>query len=142
MLYWQFRQYSTFYLYDIYLQNFTQKSDSFQPFGQALKRLVTVSSMCYHTSTSALSTSYSSRVFTPLKGWDISSWGDFTLRCLQRLFLPDLATGDAIGMTAGTPVVRPARSSRTKASSPQISYARRRIGPNCLTTSEPSCVPL
>ena len=34
--------------------------------GQALKRLVTVSSMCYHTSTSALSTSYSSRVFTPL----------------------------------------------------------------------------
>ena len=43
--------------------------------GQALKRLVTVSSMCCHTSTSALSTSYSSRVFTPLKGWDISSWG-------------------------------------------------------------------
>ena len=34
--------------------------------GQALKRLVTVSSMCCHTSTSALSTSYSSRVFTPL----------------------------------------------------------------------------
>ena len=43
--------------------------------GQALKRLVTVSSMCYHTSTSALSTSYSSRVFTSLKEWDISSWG-------------------------------------------------------------------
>ena len=37
-----------------------------------------------------------------------------------RTWLP----GDAIGMTAGTPVVRPARSSRTKASSPQISYAR------------------
>ena len=35
-----------------------------------------------------------------------------------RTWLP----GDAIGMTAGTPVVRPARSSRTKASSPQISY--------------------
>ena len=37
-----------------------------------------------------------------------------------RTWLP----GDAIGMTAGTPVVRPARSSRTKANSPQISYAR------------------
>ena len=37
-----------------------------------------------------------------------------------RTWLP----GDAIGMTAGTPAVRPARSSRTKASSPQISYAR------------------
>ena len=43
-------------------------------FGQALTRLVTVSSMCYHTSTPALSTSSSSRGFTPF-GWDISSWG-------------------------------------------------------------------
>ena len=43
--------------------------------GQALKRLVTVSSTCCHASTSALSTSYSSRVFTSLKEWDISSWG-------------------------------------------------------------------
>ena len=33
-------------------------------FGQALTRLVTVSSMCYHTSTPALSTSSSSRGFT------------------------------------------------------------------------------
>ena len=122
MLYWPNCQYSIFYLYDIYLQNFIQnqclsvtiqfltfdsrKSDSLNStfafrlalikflrttislssnfvcdsfslsvLGQALKRLVTVSSMCCHTSTSALSTSYSSRVFTPLKGWDISSWG-------------------------------------------------------------------
>ena len=37
-----------------------------------------------------------------------------------RTWLP----GYAIGMTAGAPVVRPARSSRTKASSPQISSAR------------------
>ena len=37
-----------------------------------------------------------------------------------RTWLP----GYAIGMTAGAPAVRPARSSRTKASSPQISYAR------------------
>ena len=40
--------------------------------GQALTRLVTVSSMCYHTSTSALSTSSSSRGFTSFE-WDISS---------------------------------------------------------------------
>ena len=41
-------------------------------FGQALTRLVTVSSMCCHTSTSALSTSSSSRGFTSFE-WDISS---------------------------------------------------------------------
>ena len=55
--------------------------------GQALTRLVTVSSMHYCTSTSALSTSCSSR------GLGISHLeGGFTLRCLQRLSLPDLAT--------------------------------------------------
>ena len=41
-------------------------------FGQALTRLVTVSSMHYCTSTSALSTSSSSRGFTSFE-WDISS---------------------------------------------------------------------
>ena len=40
--------------------------------GQALTLLVTVSSMCYHTSTPALSTSSSSRGFTSFE-WDISS---------------------------------------------------------------------
>ena len=60
------------------LQNCIQRMNitcSYHLSGYALDLLVTVSSMCYHTSTSALSTSYSSRVFTPLKGWDISSWG-------------------------------------------------------------------
>src|SRR5699024_10545009 len=42
-------------------------------FGYALDLLVTVSSMCYHTSTSALSTSSSSRGLTNLTLWDISS---------------------------------------------------------------------
>ena len=42
-------------------------------FGQALDLLVTVSYMCYHTSTSALSTSSSSRGLTNLTLWDISS---------------------------------------------------------------------
>ncbi len=55
--------------------NFVCDSFSLSVLGQALKRLVTVSPMCCHTSTSALSTSYSSRVFTSLKEWDISSWG-------------------------------------------------------------------
>ena len=47
---------------------------AFSLVGQALTLLVAVSSMCYHTSTPALSTSSSSRGFTPF-GWDISSWG-------------------------------------------------------------------
>ena len=50
--------------------------------------------------------------------------GGFTLRCLQRLSLPDLATLPCRWSTTDTPVVRPARSSRTKASSFQISSAR------------------
>ena len=49
--------------------------------------------------------------------------GGFTLRCLQRLSLPDLATLPCRWSTADTPVVRPSRSSRTKDSSSQISYA-------------------
>ena len=61
-------------------------------FGQALTRLVTVSSMCYHTSTPALSTSSSSRGFTSLKNGISHLEGGFTLRCLQRLSLPVLAT--------------------------------------------------
>ena len=52
--------------------------------------------------------------FTPLKD-GISHLGDFTLRCLQRLFLPTWLPGDAIGMIAGTP--GPSSPVRTKASS-------------------------
>ena len=47
---------------------------AFSLFGQALTLLVAVSSIRYRTSTPALSTSSSSRGFTPF-GWDISSWG-------------------------------------------------------------------
>ena len=51
--------------------------------------------------------------------------GGFTLRCLQRLSLPDMATQPhAPGGAADTPAVRPSRSSRTKDSSSQISCAR------------------
>ena len=41
---------------------------------------------------------------------------------------------DAFGKTTGTPAVCPSRSSRTKDSSSQISYAHDGQGPNCLTT--------
>ena len=44
--------------------------------------------------------------------------------------LPSCATG----VTTGTPEVCPSRSSRTKDSTPQISYAHDRQRPNCLTT--------
>ena len=60
--------------------------------GQALDLLVTVSSMCYHTSTPALSTLSSSRGLTGLSPGISHLKGGFTLRCLQRLSLPDLAT--------------------------------------------------
>ena len=59
--------------------------------GYALDRLVTVSSMHYCTSTSVLSTLSSSRGLTTFVGISHLE-GGFTLRCLQRLSLPDLAT--------------------------------------------------
>ena len=59
--------------------------------GQALGRLVSVSSMHRCTSTPDLSTSYSLRVLTTFVGTSHLG-GGFTLRCLQRLSLPDLAT--------------------------------------------------
>ena len=49
--------------------------------------------------------------------------GGFTLRCLQRLSLPDLATLPWNCFPTAAPVVRPSRSSRTKDSSSQISCA-------------------
>ena len=56
--------------------------------------------------------------------WGISHLeGGFTLRCLQRLSLPDLATLPWHWLPTDTPVVRPSRSSRTKDSSSQISFA-------------------
>ena len=65
----------SFHLYILYLQNCIQRIHPFPItlLGYALDLLVTVSSMCYHTSTSALSTSSSSRGLTNLTLWDISS---------------------------------------------------------------------
>ena len=69
-------------------------------------------------------TSYSLRGLTAEAGISHLE-GGFTLRCLQRLSRPDVATQPyASGDAADTPAVRPSRSSRTKDSSSQISYAR------------------
>ena len=90
--------------------------------GYALDRLVTVSSMHYCTSTSALSTLSSSRGLTTYVGISHLE-GGFTLRCLQRLSRPGLATLPCIWYATDTPAASPSRSSRTKDSSSQISYA-------------------
>ena len=47
----------------------------------------------------------------------------FPLRCFQRLSRPDTATERCHWLTTRTPEVRPPRSSRTKGSLPQFSYA-------------------
>ena len=60
--------------------------------GQAFDRLVTVSSMHCCTSTSALSTSSSSRGLISSQSGISHLEGGFTLRCLQRLSRPGLAT--------------------------------------------------
>ena len=67
----------SFHIYmSMYLQNYIQRIIihlTYSRFGYALDLLVTVSSMRYRTSTSALSTSSSSRGLTNLTLWDISS---------------------------------------------------------------------
>ena len=78
----------------IYLQNRIQETLhllTYLRLGYALDRLVSVSYMCYLTSTSDLSTSSSSRGLTTYVGISHLE-GGFTLRCLQRLSLPGLAT--------------------------------------------------
>ena len=60
--------------------------------GQALDLLVSVSWTCYHAYTSDLSTLCSSRGLTSLCYGKSHLEVGFTLRCFQRLSLPDLAT--------------------------------------------------
>ena len=91
--------------------------------GQALGLLVLVSSIHYCTYTSNLSTLLSLRDLTHLRFGISYLEGGFTLRCLQRLSVPYLATQLCIRYATGPPAVCPSRSSRTKDSSSQISYA-------------------
>src|SRR5258707_12543332 len=95
--------------------------------GKPNGRLVLVSYAHYCTSTSSLSTWWSSRALLFPFGL-----GDLILGRASRLYafsgyhnrtsLPSCA----IGMTTGTQEVRPSRSSRTKDSPLQISYAHSR----------------
>ena len=93
--------------------------------GQALDRLVSVSSMHYCTSTPDLSTMWSTWGLTLAVGYLILG-GASRLDAFSvypcRTWLPSHATG----VTTGAPEVRPSRSSRTKDSSLQISYAHDR----------------
>ena len=92
--------------------------------GQALDLLVMVSCTPHGASTSILSTLYSPGGLADLMDpWISHLEVGFTLRCLQRLSDPDLATLLWNWFPAGAPVIRPSRSSRTKDSSSQISYA-------------------
>jgi hypothetical protein len=104
--------------------------NSFQKQGKMVKphgRLVPVGSTHYCASTSGLSTWWSTR---GLEG--SCDPGDLFLRSASRLdafsgypgrtWLP----GTAPGGTTGTLAVRPSRSSRTRDSSSQISYAHNR----------------
>ena len=91
--------------------------------GQALGLLVLVSSIRYRTYTPNLSTLSSSRNLTCSRNGKSRLEGGFTLRCLQRLSVPYLATQLCNRFATGTPSVCPSRSSRTKDSSSQISYA-------------------
>ena len=90
--------------------------------GYALDRLVTVSSMHYCTSTSALSTLSSSRGLTTCVGISHLEGASRLDAFSVYPFLTWLLC-HAPGGTTDTPAVSPARSSRTKASSSQISYA-------------------
>ena len=89
---------------------------------QALDLLVSVSYVHYCTSTSDLSPCSLQGVLLLSDGISLLE-GGFTLRCLQRLSGPDLATLPCTWYATDTPAVCPFRSSRTKNSSSQISYA-------------------
>ena len=98
--------------------------------------LVRLSYTCYHASTCRLSTC-SSR--TALRGprrvlGVLILGGASHLDAFSGYPFPTSLPGDAPGGTAGTRVVSPLRSSRTRSSSPQYSNAHDGYRPNCLTT--------
>ena len=97
--------------------------------------LVRLSYTCHHASTCRLST-YSSR--TALRsayalGMLILE-GASHLDAFSGYPCPTSLPGNATGVTTGTQVVGPSRSSRTRDGSPQHSDAHDGYRPNCLTT--------
>ena len=99
------------------------KTSSQTVIGQALDLLVSVSCMHYCTSTSALSTSSSSRGLTTCVQGYLILRGASRLDAFSVYPVPTWLLCHAVGRTTDTPAVRPSRSSRTKDSSSQISYA-------------------
>src|SRR5699024_5418167 len=108
-----------------YLQNHILESYILLPLrlGQALDRLVTVSSIHYCTSTSALSTSFSLRGLTLAMGYLILRWAS-RLDAFSVYPLPAWLLCHRLDNLTDPPAASPSRSSRTKDSSSQISYAR------------------
>ena len=101
---------------------------TYSRFGYALDLLVTVSSMHYCTSTSALSTSSSSRGLTNLTLWDSHLEGASRLDAFSVYPFPAWLLCYALGKTTDTPAASPSRSSRTKDSSSANILRPRRIG--------------
>ena len=105
------------------LKNLNIEQLIIQPVRQVIGLLVTVSCTPHGASTSVLSTPYSPGGLSRSLSWTSHLKVGFTLRCLQRLSLPDLAILPWDWFPTGPPVIRPSRSSRTKDSSLQMSYA-------------------
>ena len=88
-------------------------------------RLVPISSTPRGASTLGLSRSWSTTWLQGLASGKTCLRGGLALRCFQRLSVPGIATRPAAGATAGTPLARDSRSSRTRESSRQSSCAHR-----------------
>ena len=102
----------------------TQRARATEVSCQVLGLLVPVSSTHCCASTSGLSTRSSSR-----GPYQVDPVGDLILERASRLYafsaypFRTWLMSSAVGTTTHTPEVRPSRSSRTRDSSPQISYA-------------------
>ena len=102
----------------------TQRARATEVSCQVLGLLVPVSSTHCCASTSGLSTRSSSR-----GPYQVNPVGDLILERASRLYafsaypFRTWPMSSAVGTTTHTPEVRPSRSSRTRDSSPQISYA-------------------
>ena len=107
---------------DVLLRVSLVTSLRFSRLNKLLDLLVPVSSTYLYAFTSGLSPCRLQGVLLLSDGISLLEVG-FTLRCLQRLSLPDLATLLCSWSATDAPAVRPFRSSRTKNSSSQISCA-------------------
>ena len=102
-----------------------------KPHGQLVRLGCTV----YTASTCRLSTWWSTTALQASEEAGVLILGGAShLDAFSGYPYPTSLPGDAPGGTAGTRVVSPSRSSRTRDGSPQHSDARNGYRPNCLTT--------